>query len=62
MIRAPSLATFLLAVVAALHVARILFGIQVTVADTILPMWASAVVAVVAGGIAFLLWRERREK
>lgn len=56
------LASVLLAVVSLAHLLRIVFGTQVTVADAVVPMWVSAVGFVVAGGVAFMLWREARSR
>ena len=50
-------ATVLLAIVSLAHLARLLLGVPVTVADTLIPLWVSAVAFVVAGGVAFMLWR-----
>lgn len=57
---ATHLATILLAVVSLAHLARILFGTQVTLADRVIPMWLSWVAFVVAGVLAIMLWREAR--
>ena len=54
------LATILLAVVSLVHLMRILFGVRVTVADSVIPMWVSGVAFVVAGGLAIMLWRGAR--
>lgn len=54
------LATILLAVVSAAHLLRVLFGWQVTIADTIIPVWASGIAALVAGVAAILLWKGSR--
>ncbi|PYT13254.1 MAG: hypothetical protein DMF51_11315 [Acidobacteria bacterium] len=53
-------ATLLLACVALAHLLRLIFGVQVTVADRFIPMWVSAVAFLVAGGVAVMLWRGRR--
>ena len=53
-------ATILLAIVSLAHLMRILFGVRVTVADSVIPMWVSGVAFVVAGGLAILLWRGAR--
>ena len=55
---ATHLASILLAAISLAHLFRILLGIQVTVADTLIPLWMSAVAFVVAGGLAIMLWRE----
>jgi len=56
------LATVLLTTVAATHLLRVIFGWQVTVADAIIPMWASGVAFVVAALAAVLLWKGSRRK
>lgn len=56
------LATILLAVVSVSHLVRLLFGWQVTIADAIIPVWASGVAALVAGVVAILLWKGSRRK
>src|SRR5439155_12575469 len=53
-------AAFVLAVVSLAHLMRILFGVRVTVADSVIPMWVSGVAFVVAGGLAIMLWRSAR--
>ncbi len=53
-------ATVLLACVSLAHLLRLIFRIQVTVADRFIPIWVSAVAFVVAGGVAVMLWRARR--
>jgi hypothetical protein len=56
------MASVLLAAVSLAHLLRMVFGTQVTVADTVIPMWVSGVGFVVAGGVALMLWREARRK
>jgi hypothetical protein len=57
---ANSTATVLLAAVSLAHLLRLIFGFRVTVADSVIPMWVSGVACVVAGGVAFMLWRAPR--
>ena len=59
---ANGLAAILLAVVSLAHLLRVIFGVQVTVADRFIPMWVSAVACVGAGGVAFMLWRSARRR
>jgi hypothetical protein len=54
------MATVLLATVSLAHLLRLIFGLQVTVADRIIPMWASGVAFLIAGALAFMLWRGAR--
>lgn len=53
-----SIAAILLLAVCVVQVLRLVYGWQVTVADQVIPMWASVVAAVVAGVLALLVWRE----
>ena len=48
----------ILALVAILHVVRLLAGWAVTVNGIDIPMWVSVIAVVVAGGLAAGLWRE----
>jgi hypothetical protein len=57
---ASLLSCILLALVAIAHLARVVFGVPIVVGDMTVPMWPSAVATVVAGGLAFWLWREQR--
>ena len=53
------LAMIVLALVALAHVVRLALGGQVTIGGVALPMWASGVGALLSGGAAVLLWRDR---
>jgi hypothetical protein len=53
--------------VAGLHLARIVLGWHVIIGESVvavggtsIPMWASYLGAVIAGGLAVMLWRESR--
>ena len=54
------IAAILLTAVAIAHLARVLLGIEATVAGDVVPMWVSVGATVVAGGVALMLWRDRR--
>ena len=54
------LALVVLLAVALAHLLRLVYGARVTVADAIIPMWVSVVAVIVAGGVAFMLWRDSR--
>lgn len=56
------LATVLLAAVAVAHLLRLIFGWQVTIADAVIPMWASGVAFVVTALAVVLLWKGARPK
>ena len=51
----------LLLLVAAAHLARLLFGVPLVISTTVIPMWPSAVGVVVPGILAVLLLRESRK-
>jgi len=55
-------AAILLAGVSLAHLLRLVFGVPVTVADWLVPMWVSAIAAVVAGSMALMLWRSGRRQ
>lgn len=54
-----SLAIVVLALLALLQLARVLLGWTVVVNGFAVPIWASAVAVVIAGGLALMLYRER---
>jgi len=56
-----SLAVLVFAVVALVHVLRLVFGWDVTINGAAVPMWASALGILIAAGLAVLLWRESRK-
>jgi hypothetical protein len=51
-------AVVVLALIAFLHLVRLLTGWDVVVAGFAVPVWWSAPVAVIFAGLAFLVWRE----
>jgi hypothetical protein len=55
-----TLAVLLLALIALAHLYRLISPFEVVVHGTALPQWISAVGLIVAGGLAFMLWRESR--
>jgi len=59
---ATHLGSILLAAVSLGYLLRALFGVQVTLADWLIPMWVSWLAFVVAGGVAVMLWLEARSK
>ena len=54
------LAVLLLAVIAALQATRFLAGWRVIIEGQPVPVWISGLLALLAGGLAALLWRESR--
>ncbi len=55
-----TLAIVVFTIVAVLHLLRIFMGWEFVVGGTVIPMWASYLGLIIAGGLAFLLWRESR--
>ncbi len=55
-----TLAIVIFTIVAMVHLLRILMGWEVLIQGTVVPMWASYLGLLIAGGLAFLLWRESR--
>lgn len=55
------IAIVVLSLVAILQLIRFILGWEVLVNGLSVPVWASGVVFVVAGGLAIMLWRESRE-
>lgn len=53
-------ALVIFALVAIVHLLRLLLGWSVTFNDTDIPMWVSVVALVIAAGLAFGLWRENK--
>ena len=54
------LAIIVFTVVAATHLARLVFGVSVTVDDWLVPQWTSVLGFIVPGLIAWMLWRESK--
>jgi len=52
------IAAVLLSLVAVAHLLRIIFGLAFIVGGVTISMWPSGVAVLVAGGVAFALWRE----
>lgn len=55
-----TLAIAIFTIVAVVHLLRIILEWEVVIQGTVMPMWASYLGLIVAGGLAFLLWRESR--
>ena len=49
-----------LALIALLQLARFILGWEVTVNGISVPVWASGIAFLIAGGLAAMLWREAR--
>jgi len=53
-------AVLIFAVVALVHLLRLVYGWEVTINGAAVPMWASVLGIVIAAGLAVMLWRESR--
>jgi hypothetical protein len=51
-------AVIIFAIVAVMHLLRLVLGWDATIAGTEIPMWVSVASLVIAGGLAIGLWRE----
>jgi hypothetical protein len=59
---AALVATVFLSVVAAAHLLRVLFRVEVVAAGWTIPIWMSLVAVLFTGGLAIALARENRRK
>lgn len=57
-----TLAMVFLSLIAILQLTRFVLGWEVTVDGASIPVWASGLAFVVAGGIAAMLWRESKKR
>lgn len=55
-----TVAVIVLAFFALAHVYRLIRGLEVVVNGNTIPQWISGVVAIVAGTLALMVWRESR--
>ena len=55
-----TIAVGVFSLVALLHVLRLVFGWEATFQGSVVPLWVSGLGAVIAGGLAVMLWRESR--
>jgi hypothetical protein len=56
-----TIAVGVFALVALVHLLRILQGWEVIVNGITMPLWVSVVGAIITGGLAILIWRESRQ-
>jgi len=57
-----TLAVAIFTIVAVVHLLRILLGWEVMIGGAMVPMWVSYLGLIIAGGLAFLLWRESHQR
>jgi hypothetical protein len=56
------IAVVVFSLVALLQLLRLVLGWEVTVNGVTIPLWASAIAFVIAGGLAVMLWRESQSR
>ena len=56
-----TIAIVIFSLVAVLHVLRLIFGWEAVINGMSVPMWASVLAIIIAGGLAVMLWRESRQ-
>jgi hypothetical protein len=55
-----TIAVGVFALMALVHIFRLAFGWEVMIQGSVVPMWVSVLGAVIASGLAVMLWRESR--
>ncbi len=55
------LAVVVFALVALVHLLRLVYGWEATINGAAVPMWGSVLGLVIAAGLAVMLWRESRK-
>ena len=55
------LAVLVFALVALVHLLRLVYGWEATINGAAVPMWASILALVVSGGLAVMVWRESQK-
>lgn len=55
-----TIAVILLALLALVHLFRFVRGLDIIVNGHAVPLWVSAVVAIVAGFLSLMIWRESK--
>ena len=55
------LAVLIFALIAIVHVLRLVFGWEVTLNAAVVPMWVSVIGLLIAGALAVALWWESRQ-
>ena len=57
-----TIAIFIFTLIALLHILRLFFGWEVIVNQIVIPIWASVLGLIIAGGLAIMLWLESRQR
>jgi len=57
-----TIAIVIFALMAVLHVLRLILGWEAVINGMVVPMWVSVVGVFIAGGLAVMLWHESRRR
>ncbi len=57
-----TIAIVIFALVAVLHVLRLILGWEAVINGIVVPMWVSVVGVFIAGGLAVMLWHEMKRE
>jgi hypothetical protein len=57
-----TIAVILLAFIATIHALRVIRGAELVLNGMAVPIWVSAVAALVAGGLTVMVWRESQQR
>ena len=55
-----TLAVVIFALIALVHLFRLIWGFEVVVSGTMVPQWVSVPGLIIAAGLALMLWQESR--
>ena len=55
-----TVAVFMLALLALVHLFRLIRGLEIVVNGNTVPLWVSAIVAIVAAFLSLMIWRESK--
>ncbi len=53
-----TIAVGIFSLICLVHIARLVFGLDITVGGWVVPLWVRVPGAIVTGGLAFMLWKE----
>jgi hypothetical protein len=57
-----TISAVIFSLIAAAQLVRFLFRVEVVAGSISIPLWPSALAAVIFGGLAYMLWQENRPK
>ena len=53
-----TIAAAIFSLICLVHIARLIYGLDIVIGGWSVPLWVSVPGAVVTGGLAFMLWKE----